>query len=177
MENSTKFCGCGKSRVHYLRHCCQNTILHCTACCAVLCKLKFSLRCILSGCTVTSRPLCRVCYILNVKFKVCKSVHYRTIQINHQPDATIFQFITLTSVYNSKCFGRFPTRHQELNDCSGSLWIYLRIVVTFVLCSWSGWPARRRTQHNCHHDTKVNPEAATAFIELLITGRKTPETY
>jgi hypothetical protein len=26
----------------------------------------------------------------NVKFKVCKSVHHRTIQINHQPDATIF---------------------------------------------------------------------------------------
>jgi hypothetical protein len=27
---------------------------------------------------------------LNVKFKVCKSVHHRTIQINHQPDATVF---------------------------------------------------------------------------------------
>jgi len=24
------------------------------------------------------------------KFEVCKSVHHRTIQINHQPDATIF---------------------------------------------------------------------------------------
>jgi hypothetical protein len=24
----------------------------------VLCKLKLSLRCVLSGCTVTSRPLC-----------------------------------------------------------------------------------------------------------------------
>jgi hypothetical protein len=27
---------------------------------------------------------------LNIKFKVCKSVHHRTIQINHQPDATVF---------------------------------------------------------------------------------------
>jgi hypothetical protein len=35
---------------------CQPTILHCTACCAVLCKLILSLRCVLSGCTVTSRP-------------------------------------------------------------------------------------------------------------------------
>ena len=35
---------------------------------------------------------------LNVKFKVCKSVHHRTIQINHQPDATVFQFIILTFV-------------------------------------------------------------------------------
>jgi len=37
---------------------------------------------------------------LNVKFKVCKSVHHRTIQISHQPDATIFQFIILTFVYS-----------------------------------------------------------------------------
>jgi len=57
-EKTTKFCGCGKSRVHYLGHCWQTTILHCTACCAVLCKLKFSLRCVFSGCTVTSRPPC-----------------------------------------------------------------------------------------------------------------------
>jgi hypothetical protein len=70
---------------------------------------------------------------LNVKFKVCKSVHHRTIQINHQPDATNFQFIILTFVYSSTCFGCFPAHHQELNDCSGSLWFYLRIVVTVVL--------------------------------------------
>ena len=42
------------------------------------------------------------------------------IQINYQPDETIFQFIILTSVYSSTCFGRFPAHHQELNDCSGS---------------------------------------------------------
>jgi len=50
------------------------------------------------------------------------------IQINHQPDATIFQFIMLTFVYSSTCFRRFPAHHQELDDCSGSLWFYLRIV-------------------------------------------------
>jgi hypothetical protein len=48
--------------------------------------------------------------------------------------------------------------------------------VTVVLCSWSGRPARPRTQHDCHHDTKVKPEAATAVIELLNTDGKTPET-
>ena len=52
------------------------------------------------------------------------------IQINHQPDATIFQFIILTFVYSSTCFGRFLAHRRELNDCSGSLWFYLRIVVT-----------------------------------------------
>ena len=41
-----------------------------------------------------------------------------TIQTNHQPEAKIFQFIILTFVYSSTCFGRFPTQHQELNDCS-----------------------------------------------------------
>jgi hypothetical protein len=38
------------------------------------------------------------------------------------------------------------------------------------------WPARPRTQHDCHHDTKVKPEAGTAVTELLMMGGKTPET-
>jgi hypothetical protein len=96
-------------------------------------------------------------------------MHHCTIQINHQPDATIFQFIILTFVYSSTCCRRFPAHHQELNDCSGSPWFYLRIVVTVVLCSWSA-------QHDCHHDTKVKPEAATAVTELLKMGGKTPAT-
>ena len=37
-------------------------------------------------------------------------------------------------------------------------------------------PARPRTQHGYHHDTKVKPEAATADIELLMMGGKTPKT-
>jgi hypothetical protein len=50
-------------------------------------------------------------------------VHHRTIQINDQPDATVFQVIILTFVYSSTCFGRFSAHHQELNDCSGSLFL------------------------------------------------------
>jgi hypothetical protein len=107
-------------------------------------------------------------------------VHHRTIQINHHPDATVFQFIILTFVYSSTSFGRFPAHYQELNDCSSSFWFYLRIVVIAVLCSWSGRPtgrpARPRTQHNYHHDTKVKPEAATAVIKPLVMGGETPET-
>jgi len=34
----------------------------------------------------------------------------------------------------------------------------------------AGWPARPRTQHHCHYDMKVKPEAATAGIELLMMG-------
>jgi hypothetical protein len=36
-------------------------------------------------------------------------------------------------------------------------------------------PAQPRTQHAYHHDTKVNPEAANAVIELLMMGGKTPD--
>jgi hypothetical protein len=42
---------------------------------------------------------------------------------------------------------------------------------------WAGRPAQPRTQHDCHHDTKVKPEAPTGVIELLAMGGKTPETY
>jgi hypothetical protein len=63
---------------------------------------------------------------LNVKLKVCKSVHHRTIL----------------------CFVRGRADRS----------------------------ARPRTKHDCHHDTKVKPEAATAVTELLMMGRKTPET-
>ena len=76
------------------------------------------------------------------------------IQINHQPDATIFQFIILTFIYSSTCFGRFPAHHQELSDCSGSLWFYLRIVVIVVLCSWSGRPAVVVAPDDGHEDAR-----------------------
>ena len=95
---------------------------------------------------------------LETKLEVCKSVHQSTIQINHQPDATILQFILLTFIYSSTCFGHSPAHHHELNDWSSSLPFYLRIVVIAVLCSWSGrpagWLARPRTQHAYHHKTR-----------------------
>jgi len=36
-------------------------------------------------------------------------------------------------IYNSTCFGRPHAHHQELNNCSSSLWFYLRSVVIAVL--------------------------------------------
>jgi len=43
------------------------------------------------------------------------------------------QFITLTFIYSSTCFGHPHAHHQELNNCSSSLWFYLHIVVIAVL--------------------------------------------
>jgi len=48
--------------------------------------------------------------------------------------------------------------------------------VIVVRCSWLGQLVQPRTQHDYHYDTKVKPEAATAVIELLMMGGKTPET-
>ena len=72
-------------------------------------------------------------------------------------------------------FRAFSRPSSGAHDCSSSPWRYLRIVVIVVLCSWSGRSARPRTLHDCHHDTKVKPEAATAVIELLMMGGRTPE--
>jgi hypothetical protein len=45
-----------------------------------------------------------------------------------------------------------------------------------VIRGRAGRPARPRTLHDYHDDTKVKPEAATAVIELLMMGGKTNET-
>jgi hypothetical protein len=72
-------------------------------------------------------------FILLYKFKVCKSVHHHTIQINNQLDATVFQFIILTFIYSSACSRRPHAPHRKLNNCSSSLWFYRWSVVTAVL--------------------------------------------
>jgi len=41
-----------------------------------------------------------------------------------------------------------------------------------------GWAGRtdHDQQHSYHHAPTVKPEAATAFVELLMIGVRTPET-
>jgi hypothetical protein len=57
------------------------------------------------------------------------------------------------------------------------LWNEMILLATIQISKNTiGRLARPRTQHCCHHDTKVKPEAATAVIEFLMMGGKTPET-
>jgi len=49
-----------------------------------------------------------------------------------------FQFYYLTFIYSSACFRRPNFHHQELNNCSSSLWFYLRSVVITVLLVVAG---------------------------------------
>jgi hypothetical protein len=63
-------------------------------------------------------------------------------------------------------------------NCSSSLWFYSWSVVIAVLLVVVG-PAGRPDhdqQHCYHHALKVKPEAASAVVELLMMGRRTPET-
>jgi len=57
------------------------------------------------------------------------SVHHHTIQINQPTRCNNFWVYYLTFIYTSTCFGRPHAHYQELNNCSNSLWFYLRSVV------------------------------------------------
>ena len=88
------------------------------------------------------------------------------------------QFIILTFIYSSTYFGRPHAHHQERNNCTSSLWFYLRSVVITVLLVMVG-PVGPTTTNSTlsryHHAPKVKPEAATAVVALLMMGVRTAE--
>jgi hypothetical protein len=88
------------------------------------------------------------------------------------------QFIILTFIYSSTCFGRPHAHHQELNNCSSSLLSYRWSVVVAVLLVVVGPVGRpdHDQQHCYHHAPTVRQEAATAVVELLIMAVRAPET-
>ena len=66
------------------------------------------------------------------KFKVSKSVHHRTIQINHQPDATIFSFLSWRLFAPQQVSGVFPPIiRSSMTAVAASV---------FIFVSW--WPYR-----------------------------------
>jgi hypothetical protein len=81
-------------------------------------------------------------------------------------------------MYSSTCFGYPHAHHQELNNCSSSLWFYCWNVVIAVLLVVVG-PADRPDHHrqHCYHHTPTGkPEAATAGVEPLMMGVRIPKT-
>jgi len=126
---------------------------------------------------------------LFINFRVCKSMHHHTFKWINQPDAAIYQVYYLLFKYSSTCFGHPHAHHQELNNCSRSLWFYrwsmviavLLVVVGPVVGDQSAPILHNRPdhdqQHCCHHTSMVKPEAATAVVELLMMGMRMPKTW
>jgi hypothetical protein len=65
--------------------------------------------------------------LISNRFKVCKSMHHHTVQINQLTRCNNFSSL-LTFMYGSTCFRHPHTHHQELN-CISNLWFYRWSVV------------------------------------------------
>jgi hypothetical protein len=75
-------------------------------------------------------------------------------------------------IYSNKS----PTRCTNFPVYYPDVYLQLNMLLAFSRpSSGAGRPARPRTQHDYHHDTKVKPEAATVVIELLLMGGKSPK--
>jgi len=77
--------------------------------------------------------------------------------------------------YRSTCFGHPYAHHQELNNCSSSLWFYRWSMVVAVLLVVVG-PDRPRPTTLLPPRSYAKPEAAVAVDRLLIMGERMPET-
>ena len=89
----------------------------------------------------------------------------------NQPDATVSQVHYLTFMCGSTCFGRPHSHHQELNNCSSSLWFYRRSVVIAVLDA-----VNVQQQHVQQPSTYAKPESASAVLGSWWLGGVPPET-
>ena len=111
---------------------------------------------------------------------LCTKMRCRQIKWINQPDAAISQVYYLSFKYSSTCFGHPHAHHQELNNCSSSLWFYrwnVLVAVLLVVVGPVGRPAQPRpTALLLPTRSTVKPEAATAVGELLMMGVRTPET-
>jgi hypothetical protein len=105
---------------------------------------------------------------------------FETTNSNKSPTSCKFSLVYyLTFIYGSTCFGRPYAHHQKSNNCSGSLWFYLPIVVIAVLLDVVGPVgrlARPRPTALLSPRSNGKPEAATAVVELLLMGMWMPET-
>jgi hypothetical protein len=81
-------------------------------------------------------------------------------------------------MYSSTRFGRPRAHHQELNNCSNSLWFYRWSMVVAVLLVVVGPvnQSNHNQQHCYHYAPMVKPQVATAVVEFLLMGARMPET-
>jgi hypothetical protein len=109
--------------------------------------------------------------------KLMKSVHHHTIQINQPTRCNDFSSLLL-GVYLQLNMFRSSSR-----PLSGAQQLQYQPLILPLEPSGSSAVGRggsgrpEHEQQHCYHPAPtVKPEAATAFVELLMMGGKTPET-
>jgi hypothetical protein len=66
------------------------------------------------------------------KFKVCKSVHHHTIQINQPNRCNNISSLLLTFIYSSTYFGQPHAHHHNLNKCSSMVSVVIAVLLLVV---------------------------------------------
>jgi hypothetical protein len=106
-----------------------------------------------------------------LKFEVCKSVHHLTIQRNQITRCNNFSSLLLDDYVQPNVF------RASSRPSSGAQRLQQQHLVLLLERGDSSAVGRGRSQQHCyHHASTVKPEAATAVVELLIMGMRTPET-
>ena len=100
------------------------------------------------------------------EFNIHGSVRRKEYSIIYPTRCNVTQFILSGNC--STCFGWY--HHPSLGAQTSGICKTVTATCRYNL------QALPRTQHGYHHDTKVKPETATAVIELLMMGGRTPET-
>ena len=122
--------------------------------------------------------LCMVTYPRFLLLQLVVAMASTWKQHKSESDLTFWhQSFTFNSNKSPTWCNNFSVYYPDVCLQINMFWAFSRPTSGAEWLQWQPlvYPPLPRTQHDCHHDTQVKPEAATAVIELLMMGGKTPE--